>query len=1204
MKRGPILFIFLYFISFVSMKAEIPADGLQLHYSFETVSGSVVSDASGNGYNGTLEGGAAVETEGNFNVLRLGTDNGYLDMGTNTGNLIATLSDFTVATYLYISPDVTITENGNFAWTFSTSAACSQTAGKYIAYRVNTQRYAQTTAGWGSENALTVGTAADKGVWHHVVYTQSGTTGTIYIDGQVAKIGTISLQPKNIGSATSYNWLGRPQFSSDSYLKGASYTDFRIYNRALTATEINSFVDTLSDLNYVADSAAVEQAKTDLAISGLDAVKYNLALPATTGDDVNISWSSSNTAYLTSDGKIIRPALGEDTASVTLTATLSKGDYSVTKDFTVTILPEITDQEAVESDADDIDINAGKCYYLGQIKLPLEGDEGSTITWKSAESDYLTNSGTVVKLPAKGEGTKTVVLTATISRADASVTKDYNICINEDEGYAGYLWVYFTGNTAYTQENIFFALSSDGYNYKTLNSGNYVIKADTISNMNGVRDPHIMRGADGKYYMVATDMRASLGWSSNHGIVLMKSDDMIHWSHSAIDIQAKYSNFSNITRAWAPETFYDEETGKYMIYFSMRTSDSNSYDIIYYAYANDDFTDLATEPKILFDNGVSTIDGCIVKRDGKYNLFFKTEDAADKGYKKAVSDQLTEGYVLQDKYLDQSDDAVEGACVFKLNNQEKYILMYDLYTTGKYEFTVSDSLDNFRTVTAGVSRDFAPRHGTIMGITQEEAQRLAEKWGSSSMVTFGTALSPQVKPINIEVDETNGTVFIPVEYGTDLTSFDPQITSPVAGVSVTPQGAQDFSHGAVSYTLSLNDTDKTYSVTAAVDNNPAIEGYYADPEVLYSEKTGKFYIYPTSDGFASWGGYYFKVFSSDDLVNWADEGVIIDMHDTGQITWANGNAWAPCIIEKKINGKYKYVFYFSGGKDGGSKKLGYAVADNPTGPFTVSSEPLISSSPTGSGQQIDSDVFTDPGSGKTYLYWGNGYMAVAELNDNLTSLKTTPSVITPSSNYTEGTYVFYRDGKYYFTWSYGNTGNADYCVYYGYSTSPTGSITIPSNNKILSKNTTLGINGPGHNSIIQIPGKDEWYIVYHRISRPNGINSTSPSPGNVRELCIDKLEFNEDGTIKSVVPTLEGISPVNLGGNVSSVTQTSKDSDNGNLQNIEVYNISGIKISYKNQLPVGVYILKKTYENGHVVFEKVLLSQNMNSLRQYNSLLQ
>jgi hypothetical protein len=238
MKNKVILLTAIFFSNLLT--AQI-TDGLQLHYSFEAVAGntSLVSDITGNGYDGALRNNAILKKLNDFNVLSLGNQNGYVDMGTKTGQLIASLEDFSIATCLYIEPASTITGNGNFVWAFSTNSACTQTAGKYIAYRVNKQRYAQSTGGWGSEAVgIQKGAAATKGVWQHVVYVQSGTTGTLYVDGASLATGTASLKPKDIGEATQYNRIGRPHFSSDAYLNGAWLSDFRIYNRALTASEI------------------------------------------------------------------------------------------------------------------------------------------------------------------------------------------------------------------------------------------------------------------------------------------------------------------------------------------------------------------------------------------------------------------------------------------------------------------------------------------------------------------------------------------------------------------------------------------------------------------------------------------------------------------------------------------------------------------------------------------------------------------------------------------------------------------------------------------------------------------------------------------------------------------------------------------------------------------------------------------------------
>ncbi|WP_113654670.1 family 43 glycosylhydrolase [Pedobacter namyangjuensis] len=682
-----------------------------------------------------------------------------------------------------------------------------------------------------------------------------------------------------------------------------------------------------------------------------------------------------------------------------------------------------------------------------------------------------------------------------------------------------YLFTYFTGNTG-NEEAIRFGISKDGYNYKALNNDQPIISSAKISSTGGVRDPHILRGADGKtFYMVVTDMVSARGWDSNRAMVLLKSNDLINWTSSIINIQKKYPNQEKLLRVWAPQTIYDAKAKKYMVYWSMKHGDGP--DIIYYSYANADFTDLETEPKQLFfspTNG-SCIDGDIIFHNGKYHLFFKTEGGGN-GIKKAVSTKLTEGYVLEDKYLQQTKEAVEGAGVFKLNNSKDYILMYDVYMKGRYQFTKSADLENFKVVDQDVTMDFHPRHGTVLPITQQELERLTAKWYNGATI-LKTAKSNSIKKNNIVLDTVNSTVYLPVKPGTNLASFDPEFDKGL-DVVISPKGPYNFSKGPVKINVSVGGkTAKTYSVTVSEDHNPVLNGYFADPEILYSNKTKKYHLYPTSDGFTGWSGNFFKSFSSPDLVNWTDDGVIIDLPKN--VTWAKRNAWAPTIAEKKVNGDYKYFYYFTA-----AQKIGVAVADLPNGPFKDSGKPLIAKRPNGvrGGQEIDPDVFTDPQTGKSYLYWGNGYMAVAPLNDDMISIDTNAiKVITPDNTFREGAEVFYRNGKYYFLWSEDDTRSENYRVRYGYSDSPTGKIIIPKDNLILAKDPNLAIFGTGHNSVIQVPGKDEWYIVYHRFTRPNGI-TMGDAAGYNREVCIDKMEFNADGSIKKVTPTLTGIKPV------------------------------------------------------------------------------
>lgn len=297
-----------------------------------------------------------------------------------------------------------------------------------------------------------------------------------------------------------------------------------------------------------------------------------------------------------------------------------------------------------------------------------------------------------------------------------------------DEPYVGYLFAYFTGNRV-EQEAIHFAISSDGYNYLALNKNHPVLNSADISSTGGVRDPHLLRCEDGKtFYMVVTDMTSSKGWDSNRAMVLLKSTDLVNWQSSVVNIQQKYAGQEDLKRVWAPQTIYDREAGKYMIYFSMKHADGP--DIIYYVYANADFTDLEGEPKQLFFpvNGKSCIDGDIVLKDGLYYMFYKTEGHGN-GIKLATTKSLTSGnWTEYEDYKQQTTDAVEGSSVFKLFDSDKYILMYDVYMRGSYQFTESTDLENFKVIDNEISMNFHPRHGSIIPITQKERNRLTEKW--------------------------------------------------------------------------------------------------------------------------------------------------------------------------------------------------------------------------------------------------------------------------------------------------------------------------------------------------------------------------------------------------------------------------------------------------------------------------------------------
>ena len=325
--------------------------------------------------------------------------------------------------------------------------------------------------------------------------------------------------------------------------------------------------------------------------------------------------------------------------------------------------------------------------------------------------------------------------------------------------YSSYLFAFFSDNSP-RGEQVRYAISDDGFDYKSLNFGRPVVASDTISLKKGVRDPHIMRGEDGKtFYMVLTDMRSSEGWQSNDGLVLMKSTDLIHWQLTAIDFPTRFPNLAgfdrqNLHAVWAPQTIWDPAEKKYMIYYSIGrhdweypTDDPNfnqPYFRIFYSYANEDFTDI-TEPKLLFDFGTAAIDGDIVydAKNQEYVLFFKDEGRSvmnkkgnfrtRQGVMRATSKSLTGPYTVEYRHLQKPGQyPVEGSSVFPLIDSDEFILMYDCYANGFYQFCKGD-LKNFTYVKDTPTRGtFTPRHGSVMHITKAERERL-EAWSDLNL---------------------------------------------------------------------------------------------------------------------------------------------------------------------------------------------------------------------------------------------------------------------------------------------------------------------------------------------------------------------------------------------------------------------------------------------------------------------------------------
>ena len=222
---------------------------LVMQFDFSNVSGKSVTD-SVSGVTAKLMGVAKVVSMGDRNVLNLGNGSGYLDLSKNAGNVVKGLGNFTVSTYYRVDSEASLSGAGFFLWCFSQSAANTETSAAYTAYRLNAQRMATATSGWGSEVGMEVGSESVKGRWVHVLYRQTGAKGELIIDGKsVAQATGMPVLKNTFATAPAYNWIGRAPFASDSYLKQTLVSDFRLYDVAVSDDVVAQLAAVTSQLD-------------------------------------------------------------------------------------------------------------------------------------------------------------------------------------------------------------------------------------------------------------------------------------------------------------------------------------------------------------------------------------------------------------------------------------------------------------------------------------------------------------------------------------------------------------------------------------------------------------------------------------------------------------------------------------------------------------------------------------------------------------------------------------------------------------------------------------------------------------------------------------------------------------------------------------------------------------------------------------------
>lgn len=297
------------------------------------------------------------------------------------------------------------------------------------------------------------------------------------------------------------------------------------------------------------------------------------------------------------------------------------------------------------------------------------------------------------------------------------------------------------------------------------------------------------------------------------------------------------------------------------------------------------------------------------------------------------------------------------------------------------------------------------------------------------------------------------------------------------------------------------------SVSNTFGQNPLImDQFTADPTARVFEN--KVYLYPSHDILAREGrgrvGWFcmedYHVFSSSNLTDWTDHGVIVSQN---KVDWVDSNSyslWAPDCMYR--NGKY-YFYFPARGKDPGVRGgIGVAVSDKPYGPFKPEPKPIA-----GMGG-IDPNIFIDK-DGQAYIITTMGRMSIAKLKDNMLEIEDKPKTIEglPNKGLKEGPFMFERNGIYYFT--YPHVENKTEQLEYAISDNPMGPFKVTG--VIMDERLECWTN---HQSIVQY--KNQWYLFYH-------YNDLSPNFDKNRSVRIDSLFFNEDGTIKKVIPTFRGV---------------------------------------------------------------------------------
>ncbi len=614
-----------------------------------------------------------------------------------------------------------------FAYNFGHNAPAAWNAqGGYMflnPYRAaeGVARFAITASNYQNETSVNATAPIPADTWGHCVVVIDGKNATIYIDGEKVGQETLSMQPSDLGE-TAFNWIGKSPYEGDPYFKG-DISDFRVYQKAFQESEVQALYAEIQDAKSDAMKELNFQADLDsVFIPNPDDIRGNITLLSECKNGSTVEWTSDR-------------------------------------------------EDVIHTEETDVVSEVAKKYETYD-KVP---------------------AGVVTR-----QDEDTVVhLTAVITSPDQSMTetKEFTVTVKAavepktEEDYTGYVYAYFRGDADTTHyQQTYFALSRDGLNWKDLNGGEPVLTSSLGTG--GLRDHFLIRSPEGdKFYLIATDLNVGVpggSWNKyaqqgSKSIMVWESEDLVNWSDQRMVPIVK----NNMGCAWAPEAMYDENTGEYVVYLSVDTtqiSGVGSKKVIYYVKTRDFWQ--FTEPQIFIGDNTSDptsyLDTTMLKAGDSYYRITKRENVSPTWVFMEKSDAILGDYTEVSSNIGSSTakgerdfEGVEGPAIFKFNNEDKWCLMLDGYNgansgVGWFPSTITD-LDSgqFTRVREGFKMPSGPKHGVMVPITETEYQALSAKWDFDPDFEKGQDPAEDdiygyVKAYSSGTNETDGSVHLAI----------------------------------------------------------------------------------------------------------------------------------------------------------------------------------------------------------------------------------------------------------------------------------------------------------------------------------------------------------------------------------------------------------------------------------------------------------